>query len=155
MPAEVARHYVVQHRGRARFASWAWSPRVTGVEFNGEKVEVLSAEHRAHQADEHWQMELTVGGAQSGIRLTGWTPGNEPKRRTPMRMRPRQACATTRCRARALPRRLGNYPRRSEQKAGGSRASGARVTVGSVDGEAAIVNVHRARVRAGERVESV
>jgi hypothetical protein len=56
---------------------WAWSSRVDGVRFVGEKVEVtLGDERHVHyQAEPHWQMELTVGAAQSGIELTGWTPG--------------------------------------------------------------------------------
>jgi hypothetical protein len=59
---------------------WAWSSRVSGVRFEGERVEVaLGAErHVHHQAEAHWQMELSVGAAQSGIELTGWTAGHEP-----------------------------------------------------------------------------
>jgi hypothetical protein len=62
---------------------WAWSPRVDAVRFNAEKIEIsLGAERHTHyQAEPHWQMELMVGTAQSGIELTGWTPGNEPGRR--------------------------------------------------------------------------
>ena len=59
---------------------FAWSPRVDSVRFDGEKIEVtLGAEKHLHwQTAEHWQMELSVGGAQSGIELTGWTPGHGP-----------------------------------------------------------------------------
>lgn len=66
-------------RGAVR-SVFAWSPRVDGVRFDGEKIEVtLGAETHVHfQTPEYWQMELTVGGAHSGIELTGWTPGHEP-----------------------------------------------------------------------------
>jgi hypothetical protein len=59
---------------------FSWSARVDGVRFDGEKIEVaLGAEKHVHwQAEQYWQMELSVGGAQSGIELTGWTPGHVP-----------------------------------------------------------------------------
>jgi hypothetical protein len=58
---------------------FAWSARVDDVRFDGEKIEVaLGAEKHVHwQTPDHWQMELSVGGAQSGIELTGWV-GHEP-----------------------------------------------------------------------------
>ncbi|MFI5310357.1 MAG: heparinase II/III family protein, partial [Gemmatimonadales bacterium] len=60
--------------GGAIRAVWAWSPRVDVVTFSGERVLVaLGAERHEHWlTPEHWQIELTVGSAHSGIELTGW-----------------------------------------------------------------------------------
>ena len=53
---------------------WAWSPRVSGVTFDGERTTVTLGEerHEHWQTPEHWQVELTVGSAHSGMALTGW-----------------------------------------------------------------------------------
>jgi heparinase II/III-like protein len=68
--------YVVRCEGSSGVirSVWAWSPRVDSVSFTGDRIEVaLGAERHVHrQTDEHWQVELTVGGAASGIELTGW-----------------------------------------------------------------------------------
>ncbi len=160
-PARESRpFYVVRCEGLtgAIRSVWAWSPRVTGVEFSGEKVEVaLGAEHHVHyQTEEHWQMELTVGGAQSGIELTGWTPGNEPgSAERELRMRPRHGERRAARKPLEVPRAglaafdLGelNY-RRSEENWEEAGRPSARVTVGSVDGEL-VVDVN---VRTGELV---
>ena len=52
----------------------AWSPRVTDAGFSEDHIVIaLGAErHEHYQTPEHWQVELTVGGAKSGIELTGW-----------------------------------------------------------------------------------
>ncbi len=130
---------------------WAWSPRVDAVTLDGDKIEIaLGKERHVHyQAEPHWQMELTVGNAQSGIELTGWTAGHErvgdeprPKR-TPPRIERRQARKPTR-----LPRSglatfdlgEGNY-RRSEESWNEAGRPVARVTVGA-DGDALIFDVH-------------
>jgi hypothetical protein len=137
---------------------WAWSPRVSAVEFNGQKVEVsLGTERHVHyQTDEHWQMELIVGGAQSGIELTGWTPGNEPGNPDrELRMRPRHAERRPARKPIELPRAglaafdLGerNY-RRSEASWDDAGRPSARVTVGST-GDELIVEVN---VSTGELV---
>ncbi|MFI5231856.1 MAG: heparinase II/III family protein [Gemmatimonadales bacterium] len=132
---------------------WAWSERVDGVRFAGEKIEVaLGAERHVHyQTDAHWQMELTVGGAQSGIELTGWTPGNEPgSAERELRMRPRLAERRPARKPIELPRAglaafdLGarNY-RRSESTWEQAGRPAARVTIG-LDADELIVetNVH-------------
>ena len=82
-PARVTRPMYVLSTGGLSGAVrsvYAWSPRVDDVRFEGEKIEVtLGAEKHVHWQDaEYWQMELTVGGAHSGIELTGWAPGHEP-----------------------------------------------------------------------------
>lgn len=124
---------------------WAWSSRVDAVQFNGERVELsLGAERHVHfQTDAHWQMELTVGGAQSGIELTGWTPGHEPgSPDRDFRMRPRPAVRRSARKPIELPRtglaafELGerNYRRSEETWHAAGRPSG-RVTVGASAGE--------------------
>jgi len=132
---------------------WAWSSRVESVAFDGEKIDVkLGAErHVHHQADAHWQMELTVGGAQSGIELTGWTPGNEPGgAERAARLRPPPVVRRAARKPIELPRAgfaafdLGgqNY-RRSEETWEEAGRPSARVTIGA-DGDELIVetNVH-------------
>ncbi len=120
---------------------WAWSPRVDAVQFEQEKVEItLGNERHVHQqTDRHWQMESTVGGARSGIELTGWTPGNEPGiGDRAARMRPRQMVRRSARKPIQLPRSglaafdlgEGNY-RRSEESWDEAGRPGARVTVGS------------------------
>jgi hypothetical protein len=64
---------------------WAWSSRVDAVAFTKDRIAVtLGGELHEHwQTPEHWQMELTVGGAKSGIELTGWRRDDpEPAVRT-------------------------------------------------------------------------
>jgi hypothetical protein len=53
---------------------WSWSPRVDAVTFSGDHIAItMGAERHEHwQTPEHWQIELTVGSAHSGIELTGW-----------------------------------------------------------------------------------
>ncbi|MGH7654618.1 MAG: heparinase II/III domain-containing protein [Gemmatimonadaceae bacterium] len=137
---------------------WAWSERVSNVQFAGEKIEVtLGAERHVHyQTDAHWQMELTVGGAQSGIELTGWTPGNEPgSAEREERMRPRLAERRPARKQIELPRgglaafELGeeNY-RRSESTWEEAGRPAARVTIG-LDGDELIVETD---VRTGDLV---
>ena len=155
-PAREARtFYVVRCEGLAGTIRtvWAWSPRVTAVEFNGEKVEVaLGAERHVHyQTDAHWQMELTVGGAQSGIELTGWTPGNEPggaereerkRPRPPVRRSARKPLELPRAGLAAFDLGEQNY-RRSESTWDEAGRPSARVTI-AADGDELIVeaNVH-------------
>jgi hypothetical protein len=137
---------------------WAWSPRVESVAFEGEKIDVmLGAERHVHwQTDAHWQMELTVGGAQSGIELTGWTPGNEPggaareeRRRPPLTPRRAARRPADLPRAGFLAFDLGelNY-RRSESTWEEAGRPAARVTVG-VDADELVVDVN---VHTGELV---
>lgn len=59
---------------------WAWSSRVTSVAFDGDRIDVtLGNERQVHsRTPEFWQIELSVGGAHSGIELTGWTR-DEPR----------------------------------------------------------------------------
>jgi hypothetical protein len=72
-------------RGVVR-AVWAWSPRVSAVAFDGERISVtLGSERHVHyQTAEHWQVEMSIAGAQSGIELTGWrklpAPATAPDR---------------------------------------------------------------------------
>jgi hypothetical protein len=147
--------YVVRCEGTSGVirSVWAWSDRVEGVQFTGGKVAItLGAERHVHyQTDAHWQMELTVGGAQSGIELTGWTPGNEPgSAERESRMRPRLAERRPARKPMELPRAglaafdLGerNY-RRSEATWDEAGRPSARVTI-AVDGDELIVeaNVH-------------
>ena len=150
-PAREARpFYLVRCEGLngAIRSVWAWSSRVSAVQFSGEKVAItLGAERHVHyQADAHWQMELTVGGAQSGIELTGWTSGNEPGgAEREERMRPRPAVRRSARKPIEVPRAgyaafdLGerNY-RRSEETWDEAGRPGARVTIG-VDGDELIV----------------
>jgi hypothetical protein len=68
--------YVLIQRGQHGIVQsvYAWSSRVKEVKFDGGKIDVsLGAERHVHfLTDEHWQVELTAGHAQSGIELTGW-----------------------------------------------------------------------------------
>jgi hypothetical protein len=150
-PASETRPMYVLHAGGRRGAVrsvYAWSSRVDGVRFEGEKIEVsLGGERHVHfQTDAHWQMELTVGGAQSGIELTGWSAGNEPERGDwAARMRPRQRERRTARKPIQLPRSgmaafdlgEGNY-RRSEETWEAAGRPSARVTVGADADELAV-----------------
>jgi len=110
----------------------------------------LGAERHVHYlTDAHWQMELGVGAAQSGIELTGWLPGNEPGAPgREERMRPRRTPRRAARKPLELPRAglaafdLGeqNY-RRSEESWDEAGRPGARVTVG-VDAHALVVEVN-------------
>jgi hypothetical protein len=53
---------------------FAWTARIDDVVFDGDKIDItLGTERHVHwQTDEHWQIELAAGHAQSGIELTGW-----------------------------------------------------------------------------------
>lgn len=131
-PAQTARTFhLVRCEGSsgAIRSVWVWSSRVDAVRFTGDRVEVaLGAERHVHyQTEAHWQMELAIGGAQSGIELTGWTAGHGPRRgeavlrtealRRPVRSAPEPLRASLRVpRGRALAFELGeaNY-RRSEE----------------------------------------
>ena len=150
---EVRPFYVVRCEGLGGVirSVWAWSSRVSAVQFNGDKVEVtLGAERHVHyQTDAHWQMELMVGGAQSGIELTGWMPGNEPGGAgREERKRPRPAVRRSARKPIEFPRSglaafdlaAQNYRRSEETWAEAGRPS-ARVTVG-VDGDELVVEVN-------------
>jgi hypothetical protein len=76
-PATAARSFfVVRSEGTSGVirSVWSWSPRVGTVTFAGDHIVVtMGAERHEHwQTPEHWQIELTVGTAHSGIELTGW-----------------------------------------------------------------------------------
>jgi Heparinase II/III-like protein len=137
-------------RGAIR-SVWAWSPRVDVVQFNGERVEVaLGSERHVHyQTDAHWQMELTVGAAQSGIELTGWMRGHEPGGGdSPSERKPHWVERRAARRPIRLPRSglaafdlgEGNY-RRSEETWDEAGRPIARVTVGT-HGDELIVDVN-------------
>ena len=61
-------------------AVWSWSPRVEGVSFTGDRTEITVGDERHvhYRTPEHWQVELNVGSAHSGIELTGWRSRAEP-----------------------------------------------------------------------------
>jgi hypothetical protein len=131
---------------------WCWSSRVDGVRFENDKIEInLGSERHTHQqTEQHWQMELFTGAAQSGIELTGWTPGNEPGGSgRAARMRPPQTARRSARKPIQLPRSglaafdLGerNY-RRSEETWEEAGRPSARVTVSSSGEEISVeVNV--------------
>jgi Heparinase II/III-like protein len=119
---------------------WCWSSRVDGVRFENDKIEItLGNERHTHQqTEEHWQVELFAGAAQSGIELTGWTSGNEPGGSArAARTRPPQTARRTARKPIQLPRSglaafdlgEGNY-RRSEETWEEAGRPSARVIVG-------------------------
>jgi hypothetical protein len=136
---------------------WSWSPRVRAVTFTGDRVAIaLGDERHVHsQAEPHWQVELEAGDTRSGIELAGWTPGNEPEGRVRAGAPHRPERRSPRRRPISLPAAglaafdLGeaNY-RRSEQTWDEAGRPGARVTVGTSDGDL-IVHVS---VRTGDLV---
>jgi hypothetical protein len=69
---------------------WAWSSRVSGVVFKGERIAVTLGEerHLHFQTPDFWQMEITVGGAHSGIELFGLRPPPVPPQPRPPATRP-------------------------------------------------------------------
>ncbi len=131
---------------------FAWSPRVSAVHFDGDRIDVaLGPERHVHyQTDEHWQMELTVGGAQSGIELTGWVvprasrAAGETSQRSgpPMeRMSSRKPTDLPRSATAAFDLGEGNY-RRSEQDWNEAGRPSARVTLHATANELIVdVNV--------------
>jgi hypothetical protein len=134
--------YAMQSNGRygAMRSVFAWSQRVSDVAFDDEKIEItLGNERHTHQlTDQHWQMELFTGSAQSGIELTGWTAGNEPGglRRVdrerpprPVRKSAHKPMQLAKSGLAAFDLGEGNY-RQSEQTWSEAGRPSARVTVG-------------------------
>jgi heparinase II/III-like protein len=131
---------------------WSWSSRVSAVRFEDDKIEIVlgNERHTHRQTERHWQMELFAGAAQSGIELTGWTPGNEPGGAgRAARVRPPQPARRSARKPIQLPRSglaafdlgEGNY-RRSEETWEEAGRPSARVTVGSNGDELSVeVNV--------------
>ena len=136
---------------------WSWSDRVRAVTFNGDRVEIACGDERhVHSlAGPHWQIELEAAGARSGIELTGWTPGNEPGKQDRAAAAHRPERRSPRRRPISLPAAglavfdLGepNY-RRSEQTWDEAGRPGARVTVGTSDGDLIVL----VSVRTGDLV---
>ena len=58
---------------------WSWSPLVTAVRFDGDRIEVRlgSERHAHHRAKESWRIDLNVSGVESVIDLAGWRPRPE------------------------------------------------------------------------------
>jgi hypothetical protein len=82
-PPETRRpFYIVRCAGSGGVirAVWSWSPRIERVSFSDDRIDItLGAERHSHRlTSEDWQMKLTVGGAESGIELTGWRPRRAP-----------------------------------------------------------------------------
>lgn len=120
---------------------WSWSPRVSNVRFEDDKIEIMlgNERHTHQQTDQHWQMELFAGAAQSGIELTGWTPGNEPggsgraarsRPPQPMRRSARKPIQLPRSGLAAFDLGEGHY-RRSEETWDEAGRPSARVTIAS------------------------
>ena len=124
---------------------WCWSPRVDVVQFVEDKIEVVlgNERHTHQQTEQHWQMELFAGMAQSGIELTGWTAGNEPggdkrgdreRPPRPVRKSARKPIQLAKSGLAAFDLGEGNY-RRSEQTWDEAGRPSARVTVGCTGDE--------------------
>jgi hypothetical protein len=127
-------------------AVYAWTSRLDDVAFDGDKIDItLGTERHVHwQTDEHWQMELTAGHAQSGIELTGWVlrepAGDAPEAVEGTELR----SATARRLYRSSPATfdLGerHYARSEQSWEEAGRPSG-RVTLG-VDRNELVIDVH-------------
>jgi hypothetical protein len=92
-PANTARRFfVARTRGTSGMmrSVWTWTPRVDRVSFSDEAVTVeLGTEKHVHRrTDEYWSMEMTVGGAQSGIELYGWRKAHPSSAELPAELPP-------------------------------------------------------------------
>ncbi|HVT40127.1 MAG TPA: heparinase II/III family protein [Gemmatimonadaceae bacterium] len=65
---------------------WSWSPRVTAVRFDGDRVEVsLGTErHVHHRVKDCWRVDLSVAGVESVIELAGWRPSGDASPEAPI-----------------------------------------------------------------------